>query len=264
VLKNEIDEIESKDPAFLLYSSDFLTGVAGFTDDEVGKYIKLLCLQHQKGCLSEKTIRLFLRVSSLEEISDVLEKFKTDENGNFYNVRLEKEIIKRAKHLKHQSINGKKGGAPKGNQNARKQPENKPKTTQDPEKKQPENKPLENEDVIEDEDINKNEIRNVIIEYLNGKAGTNYKPTSTKTNEHINARLAEGFTLDDFKSVIDNKVADWLENPEMSKYLRPETLFGRKFEGYLNQQNTAKGGAAKNGTKSTYDTGSFEGFHILD
>lgn len=83
-----------------------------------------------------------------------------------------------------------------------------------------------------------------IISYLNEKAGTRYKPTTAKTKTAIKARLAEGFTLDDFKTVIDNKCRDWL-GTEWEKFLRPETLFGTKFEGYLNAKvaNKKKYGA---------------------
>ena len=73
-----------------------------------------------------------------------------------------------------------------------------------------------------------------VIEYLNEKAGTKYRYTTNKTKTLIRARYEEGFELDDFKSVIDKKVNTWL-NTDMSKYLRPETLFGTKFEGYLNE-----------------------------
>lgn len=74
-----------------------------------------------------------------------------------------------------------------------------------------------------------------IIAFLNLTLGSNYKATSKKTREHINARLREGFTVDDFKAVILKKHAEWSHDPRMSAYLRPETLFGTKFEGYLNQ-----------------------------
>jgi len=74
-----------------------------------------------------------------------------------------------------------------------------------------------------------------IIGYLNAKTGSNYKATTPKTKQLIQARLKEGFTLDDFKTVIDTKCLDWLKNNDMKKYLRPETLFGTKFESYLNQ-----------------------------
>lgn len=78
-----------------------------------------------------------------------------------------------------------------------------------------------------------------IVGYLNAKAGTKYRANSTKTQKTIHARLAEGFSLDDFKAVIDKKAAEWL-GTEWEKFLRPETLFGTKFESYLNQ-NTRKG-----------------------
>lgn len=74
-----------------------------------------------------------------------------------------------------------------------------------------------------------------VIDYLNSKANRNYKYTTNKNQSLIKARWSEGFNLDDFKKVIDNKVNEW-EGSDMSKYLRPETLFGPKFEGYLNQK----------------------------
>lgn len=73
-----------------------------------------------------------------------------------------------------------------------------------------------------------------IIEYLNNKAGKKYRSASGQS-KHVSARLAEGFTVDDCKKVIDLKTAEWA-GTEMEKYLRPETLFNAtKFEGYLNQ-----------------------------
>lgn len=74
-----------------------------------------------------------------------------------------------------------------------------------------------------------------VIDYLNQRTGKNYKSTTKKNQTVIRARTDEGFSLDDFKRVIDNKVAEW-KSTNMEKYLRPETLFGTKFEGYLNQE----------------------------
>lgn len=74
-----------------------------------------------------------------------------------------------------------------------------------------------------------------IVEYLNNKAGTKYHYKTKDTQKHINARLSEGFTLDDFKKVIDTKCEEWL-GTDMEKFLRPMTLFGTKFESYLNQK----------------------------
>ena len=80
-------------------------------------------------------------------------------------------------------------------------------------------------------------IYSLVIDHLNKKAKTNYKSTTNKTKSLINARINEGFTVDDFKRVIDIKARDWINDKKMRKYLRPETLFGTKFEGYLNEEN---------------------------
>lgn len=82
-----------------------------------------------------------------------------------------------------------------------------------------------------------------IIDYLNEKAETRYRASTPKTQAHIRARWGEGYRLDDFKRVIDVKCDEWLDDTKMRKYLCPDTLFGTKFEKYLNQPaaNTKKG-----------------------
>lgn len=80
-----------KDPAFLFYSSDFLTGMQDLTMEERGQFITLLCLQHQKGHLSDKMIRIAVG----DAAADVMAKFRQDSGGLYYNVRLESEIEKR-------------------------------------------------------------------------------------------------------------------------------------------------------------------------
>ena len=72
-----------------------------------------------------------------------------------------------------------------------------------------------------------------IIDYLNEKAGTDFKPTIKVTQRYIRARWNEGFRLEDFKKVINKKVRQWKHKPDMVEYLRPTTLFGTKFEAYL-------------------------------
>ena len=74
------------------------------------------------------------------------------------------------------------------------------------------------------------------MSYLNESAGNNYRSTTPKTRTLIRARFKEGFNSDDFKKVIDNKVAVWKDDQKMNRYLRPETLFGTKFESYLNDE----------------------------
>lgn len=95
----------------------------------------------------------------------------------------------------------------------------------------------EEQDKIRD----KESIYTSVISYLNEKAGTKYRATTPKTQALIRAREREGFTLDDFKAVIDKKCAEWMGR-DMEKYLRPETLFGPKFEGYLNEKGRGKNG----------------------
>lgn len=82
--------------------------------------------------------------------------------------------------------------------------------------------------------LSEKEIFCEIIDYLNSKAETKYRYSSEKTKKFIRARINEGYTIEDFKTVIDKKVLDW-KNSDMATYLRPETLFGTKFESYLNQ-----------------------------
>lgn len=85
-----------KDPAFLFYSSDFLTGTMFMTDEQVGKYIRLMCAQHQKGRLTEKDMLHICK--SYDE--DIFSKFTKDQDGKFYSERLELEIEKRKNFCK--------------------------------------------------------------------------------------------------------------------------------------------------------------------
>jgi uncharacterized phage protein (TIGR02220 family) len=74
-----------------------------------------------------------------------------------------------------------------------------------------------------------------VVNYLNEVTGKLYKSTTRATRNLIAARFKEGFTLDDFKDVIDHKNAQWAKDPKMVNYIRPETLFGPKFDSYLNE-----------------------------
>ena len=80
-----------------------------------------------------------------------------------------------------------------------------------------------------------------IVSCLNEKAGTAFRASTRQTRKHIHARLAEGYSPQDFEAVIAYKVSKWKDDPRMQGYLRPETLFGAKFEGYLQEarQQTA-------------------------
>lgn len=102
------------------------------------------------------------------------------------------------------------------------------------------------ETVIKDLEKTKHKELWVPIAYLNQVANKRYKFVD-KTKRLLLARFKEGYTLEDFKQVIDIKTAEWKDSPEFSKYLRPETLFGSKFDGYLNQKpKTIKGESEDN------------------
>ena len=94
----------SKDPAFLFYSSDFLTGTLLMSMEQKGKFITVLCLQHQKGHLSEKDM---LQICGTYD-EDIFNKFQKDSEGKFFNVRLEQEVDKRKSYSESRRNNRKK------------------------------------------------------------------------------------------------------------------------------------------------------------
>lgn len=124
-----------------------------------------------------------------------------------------------------------------------------------------EEKPLTTDDtgllaeIVEKDLTNNYSFPKEIVDHLNDKAGTEYRYTTKATQQKINARLNEGYTLDDFIAVIDKKVADW-KGTDMAKYLRPQTLFGTNFESYLNQPISEK----KFTTKDLQDKIDFSNF----
>lgn len=79
-----------------------------------------------------------------------------------------------------------------------------------------------------------------IINYLNKKTGAHYKPSSELNQRLIKSRWHEGYRIEDFKKVIDNKASSWQSDKKMWKYMRPQTLFGTKFDAYLNENNLEK------------------------
>jgi uncharacterized phage protein (TIGR02220 family) len=93
-----------------------------------------------------------------------------------------------------------------------------------------------------------------IVDFLNLKAGTNYMSSTKETKNIINARLKEGFKVEDFFKVISQKTENWKET-DYEKYLRPETLFGSKFESYVNEKPSKKAFLSSCDNKNT--AGSF-------
>lgn len=96
-----------------------------------------------------------------------------------------------------------------------------------------------NNNIDNNTDYNINNNIDYIISYLNQKAKTSYRANTKDTIKHIKARLKEGYTIEDFKTVIDKQCNKWI-GTEWQDYLRPTTLFGTKFESYLNSTATIK------------------------
>ena len=211
-----------KDPAVLFYTGDFLVGTMKMNYAQKGKYIQLLCLQHQDGHLSEDDM---LSVCG-DYDEKIFSKFIKDENGRYYNERMEQESIKRRRFVESRQRN----------------------LVKTDKKEQVETHKSDHmeahmgnhtESLMENENRNINENKNIndikeIVEYLNYKLNTKYRYTTKSIQSNIRARLNEGFTVNDFKTVIDKKKQTW-EGTDFEKYLRPETLFGTKFQSYLNE-----------------------------
>lgn len=148
------------------------------------------------------------------------------------------------------SIGGKRGGAPKGNQNATK---NKAETKQnkaESKQNQSKNKAEQSENkakqtlipipILKPINNNINSFVEEIVAFLNEKTGKRFQPRG-ETERLINGRLNEGYTVDDFKKVITIKCNEWKDDPKYSRYLQPSTLFAPShFDEYLNQPEKIK------------------------
>ena len=179
-------------------------------------------------------------------------------------MHLQKQIDsdKYAKRCEQNRINGAKGGAPTGNKNASKTTENNPKQPKTTENNQTDsfgclNNPTksfgcknnpndndddndnENEDGNENESVPDNDVPLSLLSYLNQKTGSSYSLTD-QIRTVIEQRLSEGYTLDQMRSVVDKKFAEWSCDGKMRSYLRPSTLFGDRFEEYLNAPEPAE------------------------
>lgn len=135
----------AKDPAFLFYPGDWIVGTSFLTMEERGQYITLLALMHQHGRLTQERVGLIVGSVSVS----LKKKFSVDENGMWFNERLEEEIKKRGKFIDKQTVNGKKGGRPK---------------TQIKPNYKPKNNPTENENINEVEIKNWDSIK---LNFLN-------------------------------------------------------------------------------------------------
>jgi len=216
-----------KDPAFLFYSSDFLTGVAFMTNEEVGIYIKLLCLQHQHGGMIPKC-----NFNAIALQNNVRAKFIETDEG-FFNARLMEEMDKRAQ----KSQNLSKNAMIRWNKHKQDQCKCNAIASDLHMPIENENSSLSSHDSGENlESKEKDEACKKAIETLNSVCGRSFRPTP-KNIGHVRARLNEKFTLEELAIVVEHKNAEWGPDPKMSQYLRPETIFGPKFESYLQSAN---------------------------
>jgi uncharacterized protein YdaU (DUF1376 family) len=155
----------AKDPAVLLYTSDFISGTITMTHEQRGKYILLLCIQHQKGKLTEKDLKAILN----EEDIEVADKFEKANDDFYYNKRMLEESIKRKNFTESRKANGNKGGRP-------------PKTSIKPNDKpngypyaKPTNNLTENENVNVNTDANTVLNKNATVSQYNA-TGKDFKP----------------------------------------------------------------------------------------
>jgi uncharacterized phage protein (TIGR02220 family) len=110
-------------------------------------------------------------------------------------------------------------------------------------------KEIEVVELIEEKEVvNENLVHENILSYLNEKSGNVFRISTKLYKDLIDEKFKLGYKIEDFYIVIDNKTNDWL-GTEFQKYLRPQTLFGDKFDGYLNQKSIIT-----NSQNKAYDT----------
>ncbi len=219
-------EDEKNDPSEkdnILINLDDYQAVRNFSNEDAGKLFHTIC-----------------RYSLGEEIGDLEDKIQVA--FNFFKNRLDKYRKKWEKTRKARIESGKLGGlAKQANANFAKQ-----------NKQTVANLPVNVSDSVSVSvgvnDI-KNSVNNIknkaspsdevitILEDLNKrtKSKKGFSPLAQCNQNLIKARMSEGFTVENFITVNEKKVKQWLHDPEMSKYLRPATLYGNKFDGYLNE-----------------------------
>ena len=219
-------EDEKNDPSEkdnILINLDDYQAVRNFSNEDAGKLFHTIC-----------------RYSLGEEIGDLEDKIQVA--FNFFKNRLDKYRKKWEKTRKARIESGKLGGlAKQANANFAKQ-----------NKQTVANLPVNVSDSVSvSVSVNdiKNSVNNIknkaspsdavitILEDLNKrtKSKKGFSPLAQCNQNLIKARMSEGFTVENFITVNEKKVKQWLHDPEMSKYLRPATLYGNKFDGYLNE-----------------------------
>lgn len=204
----------AKDPAFLFYPGDYLRDTQCLCANSQTAYDRILCEHMRNICISQKQLNFFTKRLSADEKEELLMVLTKVDQG--YQIDWVVDSITKRRAYSDSRSKNRSGKSKPITENISKSYVNH----------------MENEIVIENDIEIKDEVKNV-IEYLNSRARTNFRSNTDKAIKHIKARFNEKFTLQDFIDVIDNRVDKWANDPKMKEYLRPETLFGSKFESYL-------------------------------
>lgn len=227
-----------KSPAFQFYPDNWFGSrhITMMTPEQRGIHACLIFAAWLEPCcgIPENEVCLSARVSDDRKgVADEVLKMCWFLYKNFwFSERLLKERSKQINLSKVRISTGSLGGRPIKSKIYKE----KPNANQLDSKQKPNDNQTEEEEEIENEDDKYKLERSEIISYLNHKIKSNYRPDSDGTAKHINARLEAGFTVSDFKTVIDKKANQWLSDEKMVKFLRPITLFSPEhFENYLNE-----------------------------
>ena len=220
---------EKKLPYFPLYVNDFIGDTQDLTNEEIGAYLRILMYSWGKGKFRVSRIKW---ICQDDNIWAALAQYFIEEDGLWFNPRMERERERVFGVIEARSEAGKAGAKArwdsKGNAIA-----NAIANADANSKEYDKNMPAYNSELI----THNLELIKNIVEFLNEKANTSFRFTTPATQTVIRARLRDGFSVDDIKSVIEHKVGEWKDDPKMSEYLRPSTLFGNKFESYLQVVN---------------------------
>ena len=223
-------------------------------------------LEHIQDLSLEQIGSLFIAIMKYQKEEDLPELDAVTKMAfNFIRSQLDKDNEKYVETSERRREAGKLGGRPKANafnENQEKAKKANGFSEKQTKAKKPDNDNEDDNDNTYNVPLPQVESRPAypyedIIDYLNQKAGTHFRHSSADTKKHIKARFNDGFTLEDFKAVIDKKVKEW-KGTDMEKFLRPATLFGTKFEGYLNQKEAAGNNKFNNFKQNNYDFGSLE------
>jgi len=229
--------------SFLLYKN-WGKSINKLSDEEAGKLIK----------------SIFTYVQGREKTE--FDELATEMIFDIIVDSLERDLEKYKKTVKRNQENGKKGGRPRKPEVIT-ETQNNPVGFKESEglKKIPKKADIDNDngidnvndiDNVKDKDIEEplvgnkvsnnsqsNELIKEVVNHLNLINNSKYKHTTDNTRKHIKARINDGYTFDDFKLVIEYKVYEWKNDEKMRKFIRPETLFGSKFESYLQNAHIA-------------------------